>query len=226
MSSSDGQSGVLKNAYSALTPDGFAFVVPVEAAVSVPAGFKWRLTSIRADMKTCAKAGNRVWACKFYDSVASRIYNQLEWLPTQAASLTRHLQADPGSDRSAAFVNPDTAFAPLNHRIALVSPADGSMVSYIEFLDRAAIAPNSFNGLNPDSIDATHLDDTTHAPAWGVNAWAGYVVRVGNSRGTVQSNTASVLTIDAWDNGTPGIAHYTIGGDQIKLYLAADEIPI
>jgi hypothetical protein len=51
---------------------------------------------------------------------------------------------------------------------------------------------------------ATTLTDSG-SPAWTTNQWAGYRVVAGSVWGVVQSNTASVLTVDRWyAPATPG----------------------
>jgi hypothetical protein len=47
----------------------------------------------------------------------------------------------------------------------------------------------------------TSLTDTT--ASWTVNAYTGFIVTSGTSFATVTSNTATVLSLSSWTNGTP-----------------------
>ena len=70
-------------------------------------------------------------------------------------------------------------------------------------------------------VTATTLTDT--GKVWTVNAYAGWRVTMGGYFGTVISNTATVLTIDGWQNSTgvvatPAAGAYTINNVMEVLF--------
>jgi hypothetical protein len=71
---------------------------------------------------------------------------------------------------------------------------------------------------------ATTLTDT--AKAWTTNAWAGHAVVSGAVYGVVISNTATVLTVDRWNNAaTPGGAVGTTPSANAQYQVLAGQSP-
>lgn len=68
---------------------------------------------------------------------------------------------------------------------------------------------------------ATTLTDAG-SPGWTTDAWKGHVVVAGSAYGVIQSNTATVLTVDKWyQPGSPGGAAATTPSASVTFVIVA-----
>lgn len=91
------------------------------------------------------------------------------------------------------------------------NPAIDNVVAYdLQFYRTSG----EFSGTLATAVTINSLTDT--GQAWGVNAYVGYLVKMGGVWANVLTNTATILSLDSWHNAdgtaaaTPALGAYTL----------------